>query len=154
MLIAILVSFLAVFAGSLVWVGLRIKRGMRPAKAFCIQFVLFMVLMPTCLGTCIAAESATSSKSATTQTADKAEPTAKEMSDAEAKASSWKDMAAAIVGSVACIGSAIAVAAAAPAAIGAISEDKTILGKVIGIVGLAEGVAVFGLIIAVIIKLM
>ena len=45
-----------------------------------------------------------------------------------------------------------AVAAAAPAAIGATSEDPKAFGKAIVFVGLAEGVSIFGLLIAIFIK--
>ncbi len=55
--------------------------------------------------------------------------------------------AAASVG-LACIGGGIAVSAAASAALGAISEDSSILGKSLIFVGLAEGVCLYGLIIA------
>ena len=44
--------------------------------------------------------------------------------------------------------SCIAVASAASAALGAISEDSSILGKSLIFVGLAEGVCLYGLIIA------
>ncbi|MCI5699963.1 MAG: ATP synthase subunit C [Lachnospiraceae bacterium] len=47
-----------------------------------------------------------------------------------------------------CIGGGIAVASAASAALGAISEDQSILGKSLIFVGLAEGIALYGLIIA------
>ena len=47
-----------------------------------------------------------------------------------------------------CIGGGIAVASAASAALGAISEDQSILGKSLIFVGLAEGVALYGLIIS------
>ena len=46
------------------------------------------------------------------------------------------------------IGGGIAVASAASAALGAISEDQSILGKSLIFVGLAEGVALYGLIIS------
>ena len=46
------------------------------------------------------------------------------------------------------IGGGIAVASSASAALGAISEDSSILGKSLIFVGLAEGVALYGLIIA------
>ena len=45
-------------------------------------------------------------------------------------------------------GGGIAVASAASAALGAISEDQSILGKSLIFVGLAEGVALYGLIIS------
>ena len=57
-------------------------------------------------------------------------------------------LAAALVTGFSCIGGGIAVASAASAALGAISEDQTILGKSLIFVGLAEGVALYGLIIS------
>lgn len=57
-------------------------------------------------------------------------------------------LAAALVTGMSCIGGGIAVASAASAALGAISEDSTILGKSLIFVGLAEGVALYGLIIS------
>ena len=56
--------------------------------------------------------------------------------------------AAALVTGLSCIGGGIAVAGAASAALGAISEDQSILGKSLIFVGLAEGVALYGLIIS------
>jgi V/A-type H+/Na+-transporting ATPase subunit K len=55
---------------------------------------------------------------------------------------------AALSTGLACIGGGIAVASAASAALGAISEDSSILGKSLIFVGLAEGVCLYGLIIS------
>ncbi|MCD7867432.1 MAG: ATP synthase subunit C [Clostridiales bacterium] len=57
-------------------------------------------------------------------------------------------IAVALVTGLSCIGGGIAVASAASAALGAISEDQTILGKSLIFVGLAEGVCLYGLIIS------
>ncbi|WP_434311853.1 ATP synthase subunit C [Hominifimenecus sp. rT4P-3] len=57
-------------------------------------------------------------------------------------------IAAALVTGLSCIGGGIAVASAASAALGAISEDQSVLGKSLIFVGLAEGVALYGLIIS------
>ena len=57
-------------------------------------------------------------------------------------------IAAALVTGVSCIGGGIAVASAASAALGAISEDSSVLGKSLIFVGLAEGVCLYGLIIS------
>ena len=57
-------------------------------------------------------------------------------------------LAAALVTGLSCIGGGIAVSAAASAALGAISEDSSILGKSLIFVGLAEGVCLYGLIIS------
>ncbi|MGN0383744.1 MAG: ATP synthase subunit C [Eubacterium sp.] len=57
-------------------------------------------------------------------------------------------IAAALATGLSCIGGGIAVASAASAALGAVSEDGSILGKSLIFVGLAEGVALYGLIIS------
>ena len=57
-------------------------------------------------------------------------------------------IAAALVTGLSCIGGGIAVASAASAALGAISEDSSVLGKSLIFVGLAEGVCLYGLIIS------
>ena len=43
-----------------------------------------------------------------------------------------------------CIGAGIAVASSASSALGALSEDQSILGKSLIFVGLAEGIALYG----------
>lgn len=57
-------------------------------------------------------------------------------------------LAAALSTGLSCIGGGLAVSAAASAALGAISEDSSILGKSLIFVGLAEGVCLYGLIIS------
>ena len=57
-------------------------------------------------------------------------------------------IAAALAVSLSGIGGGIAVASAASAALGAISEDSSLLGKSLIFVGLAEGIALYGLIIS------
>ncbi len=57
-------------------------------------------------------------------------------------------IAAALATGASCIGGGIAVASAASAALGAISEDSSILGRSLIFVGLAEGVCLYGLIIS------
>lgn len=57
-------------------------------------------------------------------------------------------LAAALVTGLSCIGGGIAVASAASAALGAISEDSSIFGKSMIFVAMAEGVALYGLIIS------
>lgn len=69
-------------------------------------------------------------------------------SSASATATGLGYLAAALVTGLSCIGGGIAVASAASAALGALSEDKSILGKSLIFVGLAEGVCLYGLIIS------
>lgn len=60
-------------------------------------------------------------------------------------------IAAALSTGLSCVGAGIAVASAASAALGAISEDSSILGKSLIFVALAEGVALYGLIVSIMI---
>ena len=60
-------------------------------------------------------------------------------------------LAAALSTGLATIGAGIAVAVAGSAALGAISEDSKLLGKTLIFVGLAEGIAIYGLIISIMI---
>lgn len=60
-------------------------------------------------------------------------------------------LAAALAVGLACIGSGIAVAAGAPAAIGAVSEDPKAFVKALIFVVLGEGIALYGLLIAILI---
>lgn len=57
-------------------------------------------------------------------------------------------LAAALVTGLSCIGGGIAVASASSAALGALSEDSSVLGKSLIFIGLAEGVCLYGLIIS------
>lgn len=52
---------------------------------------------------------------------------------------------------LACIGSAYAVARIGSAAIGAVSEKPELMGRTLVFLGLAEGIAIYGLIIAIMI---
>ena len=68
-----------------------------------------------------------------------------------AAADGLKYVGAGLSTGLSCIGTGIAVASSASAAIGAISEDSSLLGKTVIFVGLAEGLAIYGLIISIMI---
>jgi len=57
-------------------------------------------------------------------------------------------LAAALASGLGCIGSGIAVAATAPAAVGALAEDPKTYGKSLVFVALGEGMVVFGFIVS------
>lgn len=63
-------------------------------------------------------------------------------------AEGWRYMAAALSTGLSCIGAGIAVASAASAALGALSEDSGIMGKALIFVALAESIALYGLLIS------
>jgi V/A-type H+-transporting ATPase subunit K len=59
-------------------------------------------------------------------------------------------ISAALAAGLSAIGSGIAVASAASAALGAISENEKVFGKAVVLVGLAEGLAILGMVVALI----
>ncbi|TSA55749.1 MAG: ATPase [Planctomycetaceae bacterium] len=66
----------------------------------------------------------------------------------------WRGLAylsAALAVGLACLGSAFAVARIGSAGLGAISEKPELTGRVLVFLGLAEGIAIYGLIIAIMI---
>jgi V/A-type H+-transporting ATPase subunit K len=67
---------------------------------------------------------------------------------ASASAEGLRYIAAALSTGLSCIGGGIAVASAASAALGAMSEDSSIMGKALIFVALAEGIALYGLIVS------
>ncbi len=71
-----------------------------------------------------------------------------EAAQAAANAESWRYLAAALSTGMSCIGAGIAVASAASAALGALSEDSSIMGKALIFVALAESIALYGLLIS------
>ena len=60
-------------------------------------------------------------------------------------------LAAALSTGLATIGAGYAVGSVGSAALGAVSEDQKILGKTLIFVGLAEGIAIYGLIVSILI---
>lgn len=68
-----------------------------------------------------------------------------------AQAAAFGYLSAALATGASSLGAGFAVAAAAPAAIGAISENPTNLGKSLIFVALGEGVAIYGLLISILI---
>ena len=67
---------------------------------------------------------------------------------AAASVEGWRYMAAALSTGLSCIGAGVAVASAASAAIGALSEDSSVMGKALIFVALAESIALYGLLIS------
>ncbi len=63
----------------------------------------------------------------------------------------WGMFAAALAAGVSAIGAAYAVAQVGSAAVGAIAEKPELFGRALIMVGLAEGIAIYGLIVAILI---
>lgn len=70
---------------------------------------------------------------------------------AESSANGLGMLAAALSTGMATIGTGYAVGVVGSAALGAVSEDDTLLGKTLIYVGLAEGIAIYGLVISIMI---
>jgi V/A-type H+/Na+-transporting ATPase subunit K len=69
-------------------------------------------------------------------------------------ASAWKYISAALAVGFACIGGGLAVGQIGTAAMGAMSENPELSGKAIPFIGLAEGICLWGFLVAVLIILM
>jgi len=71
--------------------------------------------------------------------------------EATGKATGLNYIAAAISVGTSCISAAYAVAKTGTAMIGALTEKPELFGKMIAIVGLSEGIAIYGLLIAILV---
>ncbi|MCL2210458.1 MAG: ATP synthase subunit C [Treponema sp.] len=72
-------------------------------------------------------------------------------SDAQASADSIKAVAAGIAVGLSCIAGGIAVGRIGAAAMGAMSENSDLFGKALPLVGLAEGICLWGFLVALLI---
>jgi V/A-type H+-transporting ATPase subunit K len=70
---------------------------------------------------------------------------------ADGSAIAWGYIAAALATAASVIGAGIAVASVGSAAVGAITEKPELLGRMLILIGLAEGIAIYGLIVSVLI---
>jgi V/A-type H+-transporting ATPase subunit K len=68
-----------------------------------------------------------------------------------AGAMQWGFVAAALATGLSALGAGIAVASVGSAAIGALAEKPELLGRALIMVGLAEGIAIYGLIVSILI---
>ena len=112
-----------------------VKRGTKTKKSVAVQLVSFLVVTLFCFGVPMVAQAADASTAAA----------------AASSANGMGLIAAALSTGIAGIGGGIAVAAAAPAAIGATSEDPKAFGKALIFVALGEGIALYGLLVSILI---
>ncbi len=120
------------------------KGSSSPKAAFMRQLCLFLLVGVAC---CTIA--ATTSATAEVPDADLSTQTETVQNDGFAQGMGY--LAAAIVTGLSGIGGGIAVAAGAPAAIGATSEDPKAFGKALIFVALGEGIALYGLLVSILI---
>jgi V/A-type H+-transporting ATPase subunit K len=71
--------------------------------------------------------------------------------DAPPSVLQWGYVAAAVATGISALGAAYAVATVGAAAVGALAEKPELFGRVVILVGLAEGIAIYGVIVSVLI---
>ena len=76
---------------------------------------------------------------------------AQDVSSERARVIGWGFAAAAFSTGIGCLGAGIAVANVGAAAIGAMAEKPELFGRLLILVGLAEGIAIYGLIVSILI---
>ena len=79
---------------------------------------------------------------------------AQEASEGETSSASWKYIAAALAVGASCIAGGIAVGQIGAAAMGAMSENPELSGKALPYAGLAEGICLWGFLVALLILVM
>ena len=139
----ILMALPVVFLALSVWYARRaVKRGAKPSRAFLRQLASFAVVCLVVLAAPMLASAART---------DAGGPATAVASASPVLTAGLGMIAAALAVGIAGVGGGVAVAAAAPAAIGATSEDPKAFGKAIIFVALGEGIALYGLLIAILI---
>lgn len=139
----------AVLVATVTYAVRLVRTGVSAKQALFRQICMFLCAgVILCIGTAaspaMAAEVEASDAAAETETADAV------VADT-GFAAGMAYIAAAIVTGLSGIGGGIAVAAGAPAAIGATSEDPKAFGKALIFVALGEGIALYGLLVSILI---
>lgn len=88
---------------------------------------------------------------ALTVTAARAATASSETASVDASVASWAFIGAALSTALSALGAGYAVARVGSAAMGAITEKPDLFGRAIVLVGLAEGIAIYGLIVSILI---
>ena len=122
------------------------KRGRTARQAMAVQLLSLVAIAA------VSCALPTAAKAETAPAPSAAEQTAGEETAAEnGAAAGMKYLGTALAVGLSCIGGGIAVAAGAPAAIGATAEDPKSFGKSIIFVALGEGFGLYGLVISIMI---
>ncbi len=142
MIYVLLLVPVVLLVASVIYAIRMVQNGKSPRKAATMQILSFLAVCVISFALPFAAQAAE-----TNETVSAAE-TAQTVAD---NSKGLGLLAAALVTGLAGIGGGIAVAAAAPAAIGATSEDPKAFGKSLIFVALGEGIAIYGLLISIMI---
>ena len=121
-----------------------VKRGRKKSSALAAQILTFVAVCLIAFAVPAVAHAASNGDAAPAAASS-------EQSAASGSSNGITMLAAALATGLAGIGGGVAVAAAAPAAIGATSEDPKAFGKALIFVALGEGIAIYGLLISILI---
>lgn len=124
-----------------------VKKGAAPKRAMRVHVISILAIIAVCCAMPFMA--AADTDTAADDTVATAAAAAEETASAGGIAEGLKYIGAALAVGLAGIGGGIAVAAGAPAAIGATAEDPKSFGKSIIFVALGEGFGLYGLLIAI-----
>lgn len=141
-IISLTVPFVLVLATVLYSIN-RVRNGLSPKSALTRQLACFACILALS-SVCTFAVAATEEQ-ATPEQSEATQESSSDISDG------LGFIAAALVTGISGIGGGMAVAAAAPAAIGATSEDPKAFGKALIFVALGEGIALYGLLVSILI---
>lgn len=128
--------------------GQSVRKSMRMNLA---TFAVMVLLVAGCAMGAYATGSDNTSAAADTASAQTAEASAETAADSDGNSKGLGLLAAGLVTGLAGIGGGIAVAAGAPAAIAATSEDPKAFGKALIFVALGESIALYGVVISILI---
>lgn len=123
----------------------RFKKGKSAKKILITNLAVFAASVCLCIAIPMGAAAAG------TGDAQDNTPVAAAEASAKDEAAGWGFLAMAIVTGLGALSSGIAVAASAPAAIGATVEDPKAFGKSLIFVAMAEGIAIYGILISILI---
>lgn len=146
MQILLIISAVLVSAGTIIYGVKAMKNGKRgnikkavitTASAFCL--IMLGSIITTIFGTDVFAQPVTAEASAQTANA------------VSGLGEGLKYFSAAFSTAIATLATAKAVSSVGSSAVGAVSEDPTLLGKTLIFVGMAEGIAIYGMIISILI---
>ena len=144
------IPVIAIFAAS--YLAIRsFKKNGSGAKALKVNFIALVLIFSVSAFGAVSAFAAEDDAAATTAPVTTAAEEAAESGNGGAMAAGLGLLAAALATGLGGIGGGIAVASAAPAAIGATSEDPKAFGKALIFVALGESIALYGLVIAIMI---
>lgn len=149
-LLLVLVPIITIIVSATIAVKKKIS-GTSAKKAFRYNAIAFLVVLVMLIVFAVSSFAANTddNTTATAQTTQTQETTESQQSGGLDKGMAY--LAAGLSTGLAGIGGGIAVAAGAPAAIGAVSEDPKAFGKAIIFVALGESIALYGVVISILI---